>query len=207
MRCLIIDKSVYTSILEQILKVVIIDCRITKATTKIEAQCHLKNEDFKYDLIVLEPRLFAYADLSFFIKDATQTPIPVLLFSDSVELARTEFYGASNSVGFLYKDKSLLFFSNTLLKTKSISTKHLPLEKQSHPPEIKLTKKQRELADLIVSGHSNKEISALLCISESTAKNYVFQLTRLFDVTSRGKLSAKLRGNGFEEKIKTTSFK
>lgn len=48
-----------------------------------------------------------------------------------------------------------------------------------------LTKRQKEVYDLIISGKSNKEIMALLFIEQSTLKTHINQIYKKLDITSR----------------------
>jgi DNA-binding CsgD family transcriptional regulator len=51
-----------------------------------------------------------------------------------------------------------------------------------------VTKREREVMELIVQGKSNKEIEEQLCISFSTVKNHAYNLYRKLDVSSRAQL-------------------
>jgi two-component system nitrate/nitrite response regulator NarL len=61
-------------------------------------------------------------------------------------------------------------------------------------PDIKangtagLTKREREVLELLVQGHSNREISKRMSLSEHTVKNYVFHIFDKIGVSSRGEL-------------------
>lgn len=51
------------------------------------------------------------------------------------------------------------------------------------PPQ--LTRRQREVAQRLVLGESNKEISAALVMSESTVKQHLKKLFRKLETTNR----------------------
>jgi len=51
-----------------------------------------------------------------------------------------------------------------------------------------VTKREREIMELIAQGKSNKEIEAQLCISFSTVKNHAYNLYRKLGVSSRAQL-------------------
>ena len=51
-----------------------------------------------------------------------------------------------------------------------------------------ITKREREIIELIVQGKSNKEIEELLFISVHTVKNHVYNIFRKLGVTRRGQL-------------------
>ncbi|PPK85453.1 regulatory LuxR family protein [Neolewinella xylanilytica] len=55
-----------------------------------------------------------------------------------------------------------------------------------------LSPKEREVATLIATGHSNKEVAAELYVSVSTVKTHVNSIYRKLGVTSRGELKARV---------------
>jgi DNA-binding CsgD family transcriptional regulator len=55
-----------------------------------------------------------------------------------------------------------------------------------------LTKRQREVYDLIISGKTNKEIMIRLFIEQSTLKSHINQIYRKLDVKSRRELKSKI---------------
>lgn len=73
------------------------------------------------------------------------------------------------------------------------SSKNPPVDASSHLPKdaaIPLTKRQREIIELLLSGCSNKKIASRLDLTSGTVKNYVAQIMRLFNVRSRLELVA-----------------
>jgi two-component system nitrate/nitrite response regulator NarL len=56
-----------------------------------------------------------------------------------------------------------------------------------------LTKREAEIADLVVDGLSNKAIASRLSIELSTVKNHVHRILEKLKVHSRGEAAAKLR--------------
>lgn len=64
-------------------------------------------------------------------------------------------------------------------------------------PEIaekwQLTEREREIAEAVLKGHSNKEIAADLAISSSTVKNHIYNIYRKTGVQSRVELVNRLR--------------
>lgn len=63
---------------------------------------------------------------------------------------------------------------------------------RSLPPEVisapVLSLREREVAELVVAGKSNKEIAAILGISESTVKNHITSILRKLGVQDRMEL-------------------
>jgi two-component system, NarL family, nitrate/nitrite response regulator NarL len=56
-----------------------------------------------------------------------------------------------------------------------------------------LTPRERQVAELIGEGLSNKEIASVLCIEVTTAKNHVHNILRKLGVSGRGQAAAVLR--------------
>lgn len=80
-----------------------------------------------------------------------------------------------------------------------IGCRHQFLQAEKLPLLIKVdvpftfTDRQNDLADLLLRGHSNKEMAHYLNLSYGTVKNYMFALMRLTSVRSRLELAIKLR--------------
>lgn len=58
---------------------------------------------------------------------------------------------------------------------------------------LRLTPRQAELLDCVLSGQSNREISERVHLSEGTVKNHVSALLLMFGVRSRAQLISRLR--------------
>ena len=68
-----------------------------------------------------------------------------------------------------------------------------------HPELAVLTPQERRILELIVDGHTNREIGGTLDVSEQTVKNHVTSLLAKLNVTRRTQaavLGARLRRNG-----------
>jgi len=90
------------------------------------------------------------------------------------------------------------FVPNTLQEIKSLDV-YDALD--SLLVEDKITIREKEIAELILKGKSNKEIEAELHISVSTVKNHIYRLFRRLGINSRGQLvnlllERKNRSNG-----------
>ena len=59
-----------------------------------------------------------------------------------------------------------------------------------------LTKRESEIAELVVDGLSNKAIASSLSIELATVKNHVHKILEKLRVHSRGEAAAKLRQTG-----------
>lgn len=60
-------------------------------------------------------------------------------------------------------------------------------------PATGLTPRERQVAQLVGEGLSNKEIARRLCIEVPTVKNHVHNILRKLDVPGRGQAAAQLR--------------
>jgi two-component system response regulator DevR len=70
-----------------------------------------------------------------------------------------------------------------------------------HPELAVLTPQERRILELIIDGHTNREIGAALNVSEQTVKNHVTNLLAKLKVTRRTQaavLGARLRGQAAE---------
>lgn len=54
--------------------------------------------------------------------------------------------------------------------------------------QYNITKREREIIELILSGKSNNEISETLFISENTVRNHIYRIYKKMDINSRGQL-------------------
>lgn len=59
--------------------------------------------------------------------------------------------------------------------------------------QLRLTRRQAELLDLLLTGQSNQEIAVHLRLAEGTVKNHVSALLLMFGVRSRAQLISRLR--------------
>jgi|SoiMethySBSTD1v2_1073268.scaffolds.fasta_scaffold6121432_2 two-component system, NarL family, nitrate/nitrite response regulator NarL len=57
--------------------------------------------------------------------------------------------------------------------------------------DLRLTKREHEIIDLLLRGQSNKEIASQLGVSDQTIKNQLTTLYRKMDVSSRLELVVK----------------
>jgi DNA-binding NarL/FixJ family response regulator len=61
----------------------------------------------------------------------------------------------------------------------------------------RLTVRQRQVLDLLISGRTNKMIAKSLCLAEGTVRNHISDLFALFEVGSRSQLTFKAMQNGY----------
>ena len=81
--------------------------------------------------------------------------------------------------------------------------KHIPRGKRPSPLQnpARLTRRQVEVLDLMVSGHSNAEIAAQLFISQKTASHHVSAILTKLNVSSRLQAAALATANGWAAPI------
>ncbi len=82
-----------------------------------------------------------------------------------------------------------------------------PQQKWIHPPSLLavgdevgrgLTPRQRQIAALLMNGHSNKEIGMRLCLAEITIKTHLTAIFRLLGVTNRTQAVVAIRRLGID---------
>lgn len=66
-------------------------------------------------------------------------------------------------------------------------------EDRGAPPRVALTTREREIADLLALGLTNKEIAGRLYLGVSTVKNHVHNLLRKLDASSRVEAVARMK--------------
>jgi len=81
------------------------------------------------------------------------------------------------------KDLENLFLNNVLSETNGFSEKLL--RKISNP---NVTKREKEIIDLIIRGYRNKQIARILNISTNTVRNHICNIFSKFNVTNRVQL-------------------
>ena len=67
--------------------------------------------------------------------------------------------------------------------------------KRAPPNASALTRREREIAELVNAGLSNKEIARSLRIGAATVKNHVHNILEKLQVSRRGEAAARLRGD------------
>lgn len=102
--------------------------------------------------------------------DANRILIPVMYLL----LNCTAYFGVMYLFLPYYKKKSVRYQGNAILD--SLCSKYA------------ISKREREIAELILLGKSNKEIEANLFISMGTVKNHIYSLYQKLGINSRGQL-------------------
>ena len=117
-------------------------------------------------------------------------------FDDDEYVARSMALGAQ---GYLLKDTPSTELAQSIravnrgythmspgLFTKAITYSQNLQQEERTPVELtQLTNREKEVLQLIASGHNNKEIAAALYITERTVKNHVNSILRTLDLRDR----------------------
>lgn len=106
-----------------------------------------------------------------------------------------------NSGPVFYKSKSGTYRVRTMpfgkdRNGKVILLERYPPEHRLHPKlaDFRLSRRESEIAVLVVQGYSNREIAALSFISEQTVKDHLHSIFEKLEVRSRGELTSKVLG-------------
>jgi DNA-binding NarL/FixJ family response regulator len=68
-----------------------------------------------------------------------------------------------------------------------------------------VTQREKEIIDLVVQGHANKEIADQLSLTEDTVKAHLSNIFRKFDTTSRSKLISFVVSNASKQILSATT--
>jgi two-component system, NarL family, nitrate/nitrite response regulator NarL len=203
MHCLLIDDHpMMLMALKTAVEQALPCCTIANASCALQAKGHLHQDSVPIDLILLDinlPDMDGRQLLKHIRETGRTSETPVIIFtsadSDDVAVECKEL-GASCVVD-KKSDPEHLFFSirSALAKKDRRSTRLVDDLSAESPPT--LSRRQRELADLVIAGYSNKEIAKTIGISCSTVKNHLTKMMSSMNVGSRGKLAAKLQSKTF----------
>ncbi|MWV46285.1 response regulator [Paenibacillus sp. HJL G12] len=83
--------------------------------------------------------------------------------------------------------------ASKLAKRMSQMEMHFPSRTLANQQKIRLTERERDIAELMIEGKSNNDIAAALYLSEGTVRNYISNLYRKLNVTDRMQASLRLR--------------
>ena len=78
-------------------------------------------------------------------------------------------------------------------KLAAVLLRRVAREAEDRPASTSLTARERQIAELIEQGHSNKEIAERLQIGLPTVKNHVHNILTKLKATRRGQAAAMLR--------------
>jgi DNA-binding NarL/FixJ family response regulator len=144
------------------------------------------------------------ADIALLAAAAPHTPILVAAECDDRERAHAILRAGAR--GFLPTSHGLKVLMGALERVRTGGT-YVPLalteaastataERGRHAPWRELTRRQRDVLELIAEGKSNKLIAGALNMSESTVKAHVKQIIRRLNVTNRTQAALLATRNG-----------
>ena len=163
------------------------------------------------DLMVLDLGLPGVDGLSYLVSLRQHYPaIPVVILSaydDAHTVGRAMKCGAAGFVSKTYSSERLLGALREVLDGRVFRPDLLPaaspaisprvaIAGNAEPAEFGLTERQAEVLGLMASGKSNREIAALLGLSEGTVKIHLTAIFKALGVTSRTRAMVVVARNG-----------
>lgn len=145
------------------------------------------------DLVLLDYQLPGMNGLEALALFGQQHPeLPVVMISGAVDPRLVRQVMTLGAVGFIAK-ASLSNELLSILQSVLAGQIYVPPEFRSLPESAvfsvsagpQLTSRQHEVLDLMLAGHSNKQISVTLGLSEETIKSHVSAVLRAFGVQTR----------------------
>lgn len=176
--------------------------RLVKASVKVDAAYNVKqaldllNRESSYELVLLDlsmPKLNGFDFLDSLKGRKINTPIIVLSAStDAADMNKAYNLGARGFIGkFEPAEEMLKKISNVVKGERCYPDAFSPSLSSANPKQdtfessSSLGERQIEVLKLIASGKSNKEISLLLGVTESTVKFHIKNIFDVFNVRSR----------------------
>jgi len=169
--------------------------RVTDVATACEL-ARLMRQGEEFDVILLAGSTCAHiglSDIALLAATAPRTPILVAAECDDPERAHTILRVGAR--GFLPTSHSLKVLMGALERVRAggsyvplaltEATPSEPAERAERTPWRELTRRQRDVLELIAEGKSNKLIADALNMSESTVKAHVKQIIRRLKVANR----------------------
>lgn len=176
-----------------------------------DAASALLESGLSVDLMVLDLGLPGIDGLSYLVSLRQNHPeIPVVILSaydDAHTVGRAMKCGAAGFVSKTYSSERLLAALREVLDGRVFKPDLLPAASpavsprvsmggSAEPAEFGLTERQAEVLGLMASGKSNREIAALLGLSEGTVKIHLTAIFKALGVTSRTQAMVVVARNG-----------
>ncbi|HYZ39166.1 MAG TPA: response regulator transcription factor [Stellaceae bacterium] len=169
--------------------------RVTDVATAREL-ARLVRQGEEFDVILLAGSTCGHIDLLDIALLATVAPqTPILAAAECDDPVRAHAILRAGARGFLPVSHSLKVLLAALERVRaggtyvplalSETTPEAPVERPGGTPWRELTRRQREVLDLIAEGKPNKLIGDALNMSESTVKAHVKQIIRRLNVANR----------------------
>ncbi|WP_250458436.1 response regulator transcription factor [Microbulbifer litoralis] len=208
--CLIFDEN-YISLLgiSSMVEESFPDWRLYRRKSLCDAQKFLRDDLApKVNLVIIglssDRDVQSIAD---FIQLAKRRSLRTLVISNLPDRLVADRLGRCGNNGYILKDDSVSNINRaiTLVASgecdicSSFQEGVFPFGSQSEASRAiaNMTRRQKDVVDLLLAGYSNKRIANYLKLSQGTIKNYVFDLMRLLNVTSRLELALTVREHGY----------
>ena len=198
MRFLLIDDHLlFTDGLEYVLNRVSAAANITQTASAVEALKILEQET-EFDLVLLDLNMPDMGGITF-IETLNQRPVftPIAILSATENISQIQQALDAGALGFISKAASseeLILAVKSLLEGETwypdwyVSSRLRDEQNQSNDSAIKdygITNRQLQVLKLMVEGHSNREISEFLHLSEATVKSHISALFRTLESKNR----------------------
>jgi len=186
-------------------------CVIVYEAADSGAASALLDDGLSVDLMVLDLGLPGIDGLSYLVSLRQNHPeIPVVILSaydDAHTVGRAMKCGAAGFVSKTCSSERLLAGLREVLEGRVFKPDLLPaaspavsprvsMGEGAEPTEFGLTERQAEVLGLMASGKSNREIAALLGLSEGTVKIHLTAIFKALGVTSRTQAMVVVARNG-----------
>jgi DNA-binding NarL/FixJ family response regulator len=160
----------------------------------------LLEEDHKFDLMLLDLGLPGVDGLSGLRNFREQYPaMPVVILSahdDASTVSKAAKFGAAAFVSKTYTSDRLLAVLRDVLLGRVVppdplssagapASRNKPVGAHAKPSDFGLSKRQAEVLGLMARGKSNRDIAALLGLTEGTVKIHLTSIFKVLGVSSR----------------------
>ncbi|WP_141505545.1 response regulator transcription factor [Paenibacillus luteus] len=187
------------------------DLEVIGAAKNGEEACELV-ESLQPDLVLLDIQMPVMDGISALKRIKQSHPnLFVLILTTFIEIDYIVEGLANGASGYMLKDmdadKMIAAIHDTiagqfilpaavaakLAARMSMLTEEYEYMQKSNLNRIKLTKREEELAQLIIKGLNNREVADTLHIAEGTARNYISNLYSKLEVIDRGQAIVRLQ--------------
>jgi two-component system, NarL family, nitrate/nitrite response regulator NarL len=165
---------------------------------------HLMEREPRIDLILLDIMMPGGGDDGWVEAFCARHPAQRILLITGLALDEVtrRFRAVPNLVGVVDKGRPAVELRQAVdlalagQKVWPVQLRPMPELAAVHARVAVLTGRQREVATLVASGMSNKQVAEALSLSEGTVKNHVKEIFRTLGVTNRTQLALRLNPVG-----------
>lgn len=200
---LVDDHTLVRNGLVQLIKICVDGAEVTEAGSAEEALDVLSRE--QHDVALVDIRLPGQSGLELLQEVRRAWPkLPVIMLTNYDHPEYVKSAMAAGAAGYLLKDSTpadlsqaitvALSGAGNVMSARAISNlfdetraAELPSDANGHRPanEARLTRRETEILELLAAGHSNREISKRLFLSEKTVKAHLATVFRKLGVNNR----------------------